>query len=81
MKTNEEHEHDSSLNVKNNLHWNKLQWPVSAVFYLSIFLKLNLNSIETETSKNWNQFTVTENLYNHSHKKRKDSLETRVALI
>ena len=79
MKTNEEHEHDSSLNVKNNLHWNKLQWPVSAVFHLSIFLKLN--SIETETSKNWNQFTVTENLYNHSHKKRKDSLETRVALI
>ena len=47
----EKHEYYSSLNTKNNFHWNKLQWPVSTVFHFSFFFTLKLNYSQTSLSR------------------------------
>ena len=39
FNSREVHEYYSSVNAENNFHWNKLQWPVSAVWHLSLLLK------------------------------------------
>ena len=42
LNSHEEYEGYSSVNVKNDFLWNKLQWPVSVVFHFSFFFEIEV---------------------------------------